>query len=110
MVYKNGDNYASACNKDSRTAVIYLICNPNDANSTFKMIEENNDRGDDCAYVFELKTPKVCNIDSYTTHAPSVSTTSTSATSAAPTSESQKDNNNIPSQKKLGFFSISLIV
>lgn len=41
MVYKNGDNYANACNKAQRNAVIYFECDPSNVTKYFNSFGEN---------------------------------------------------------------------
>lgn len=84
--YKNGDKYANACNKTSRTTVITIMCNSNNKEE-ISLVEENNERdGDDCAYYFILLTPEMCTKMNQTTSAPTtVPITTTIKPTAAPT-------------------------
>jgi hypothetical protein len=59
LTYKNGDEYKGSCGKTSRNAIVYIFCHR--TISEFKMIEENNGRDNNqCGYVFQLNTPKMC--------------------------------------------------
>ncbi|RNA23752.1 cation-dependent mannose-6-phosphate receptor [Brachionus plicatilis] len=124
LMYKNGDSYANACNKTERNAVIYLTCDSSKINPEFVMIEENNNRLDECAYIFQLKTKDIClKSNQTTTTAPTTkpATLTTSSTKApdstkAPESTSTSGTNSnststLPSEKKskLGVLSIILI-
>ncbi len=161
MVYKNGENYANACARSERKAVIYLACNSgsNQVNSLFlttckfkclcimlfflcflafktrfRILEENNERNDSCAYVFKLMTPLLCGIDlksegegisdgedgkdTPNTSSSSVIVTTSTGTSASAdrSTNATSTNNTLPtpspsrSSSSLGFFSILLIV
>lgn len=57
---KNGDKYANACKKSERSAVIYFECAKKEDGEKFKMIEENNDRDEDCNYVFVINAFAMC--------------------------------------------------
>lgn len=80
------------------------------------MVEENNERDEDCAYVFELSTAKICdsnNTPSSTASSITSSTASSNApinTTASPAAPASSTSNNTPSKSKLGFFSIFSIV
>jgi hypothetical protein len=62
--YKNGDNYNNACKKSKRNAVVVLLCNPYNSDETFSLIEENTERDENCAYVFEIHAPFMCSSNS----------------------------------------------
>lgn len=87
--YNDGDNYQRACNKSSRSAVIYFVCDKNQAKDSFEMIEENNAKEKGCAYIFELKTSKICNDSSSTT-------TTTTTTSSTPTTTANSNTTQMP--------------
>lgn len=123
MSYNGGDNYPNACNRSKRNAVVYFVCDPKQTKDEFKMLEENNAKDTNCAYIFELKTSSICtdNNDSNST-----TTTTTTTTSAATTTKSSNDSSSTvssttganpastttPSDKhtsKIGIFSIIMI-
>lgn len=112
--YKNGDAYAHSCNRTERNAVFYLICDPNKINPEFSMIEENNNRPNECAYVFMLKTKDMC-LQTNQTNTTTQTSSSTSTTKAMDTTTTSATNANststLPSEKKskLGVLSIILI-
>lgn len=85
MVYKNGDKYPNSCNRTSRSAVIYFICAPTES---FKMLEENNDRDEDCGYIFELQTPALCSSTSPCVQPSTTSSSTTTSTLTPPTTTS----------------------
>lgn len=95
--YKNGDNYGHVCNKAKRNAVVYFICNPNNATDVFELIEENHDRegkgNDNCAYVFQLSTPLMCSgkeTPKTTTKTPATSRQITSTNPTTPNTTPKK--------------------
>ncbi|CAF0730628.1 unnamed protein product [Brachionus calyciflorus] len=100
--YNNGDNYANACNKNERNAVIYLICDRNKVNPEFRLIEENNNRDNECAYIFELLTPEVCDLNTITTTLSPQQTTVTTST--------EKISSGDKKSNKLGVVPVILIV
>ena len=74
------------------------------------MIEENNERDENCAYVFELLTPKICDPNSAST-----TTTATTTNPVTNNTTNQADKittkaSPVNNKSNLGFFSISLIV
>lgn len=121
--YKDGDEYAHACNKSKRNTVVYIKCDQNKINPEFSMVEENNDRSEGCAYIFLLKTKDFCSLSNETTTITTQSTstlTTTKATDATNTtkptetttsSPSSNSTSALPSDKKskLGILSIILI-
>lgn len=92
MTYNDGDPYQRACNRNKRTAVIYFVCDPNQKQDEFTMIDENNDRDTDrCAYIFELKTNMTCN-KSQPPSTPAPTSSSSTSSSTTTTSSSKTTN------------------
>jgi len=60
MNLRGGDPYKNACGRAQRSAVVLLLCNSNNSSDVFEMIEENTEREENCAYVFQLLSPKMC--------------------------------------------------
>jgi len=51
MVYKNGDRYANACNKNQRNAVIYFECDPSNVKFTILFFR--------CKFLFNANVKKI---------------------------------------------------
>ncbi|XP_072174797.1 cation-dependent mannose-6-phosphate receptor-like isoform X2 [Diadema setosum] len=68
LEYRNGDPYHNHCGQEARRATIFIMCDPNNFLGEATLIEENNEKNEGCAYIFEVGSSVVC---SNSTTAPS---------------------------------------
>ncbi|XP_056090836.1 cation-dependent mannose-6-phosphate receptor [Rhinichthys klamathensis goyatoka] len=59
LIYEGGENYDTHCSKEPRKAMIMISCNEN-AKNDFSVVLEDNQKPDDCYYLFELDTNVLC--------------------------------------------------
>ncbi|XP_072033863.1 cation-dependent mannose-6-phosphate receptor-like isoform X2 [Amphiura filiformis] len=59
LTYKNGETYGSHCGKEPRQAHIMLLCSSKLIGSK-AIIEENNEKEQDCSYLFEIESSVAC--------------------------------------------------
>ncbi|KAI0243345.1 hypothetical protein LSAT2_013482 [Lamellibrachia satsuma] len=60
LEYSNGDNYGSHCSKSKRHALIMITCMRGEKKGKFSFVEENQDKLDDCYYLFDLAHEAAC--------------------------------------------------
>lgn len=68
--YKNGQEYHNHCNKQARSAVVMLTCNPDVSKGTLRVLEEfrTNEsttqpgNPNECYYLFELNAAGACTV------------------------------------------------
>jgi len=60
LEYEAGDNYGHSCQKESRRAIIMIVCSPGDDFGTLKYLGENLQKTEDCHYLFELGHSMAC--------------------------------------------------
>ncbi|XP_030842881.1 cation-dependent mannose-6-phosphate receptor isoform X2 [Strongylocentrotus purpuratus] len=70
LEYRDGDLYNHNCNGEARRATIFIMCDPSGLLVNPVLVEENNFRDKECAYVFEVGSSVAC---SNSTSAPSSS-------------------------------------
>ncbi|XP_051720233.1 cation-dependent mannose-6-phosphate receptor [Ctenopharyngodon idella] len=59
LVYEGGEHYDSHCSKEARKAMIMISCSTS-AEDKFSVILEDNQKQEDCYYLFELDTNAIC--------------------------------------------------
>ncbi|XP_054769117.2 cation-dependent mannose-6-phosphate receptor-like [Lytechinus pictus] len=60
LEYRNGDAYNSHCNGETRRATIFILCDKSGLLVKPVLVEENNNRTNECAYVFEVGSSVAC--------------------------------------------------
>ncbi|XP_069119217.1 cation-dependent mannose-6-phosphate receptor-like [Argopecten irradians] len=62
LQYFDGDPYGSHCNRENRQARIMIICDEEVSigSETVNIFEENNNKTEDCYYLFEMASSVVC--------------------------------------------------
>jgi len=58
--YEGGDHFGSHCAKEARRANIFITCNLKEKNGIARVLEENNDKTNDCYYLFEIEHIAAC--------------------------------------------------
>lgn len=108
LTYKNGDYYKGSCGKTSRNAIVYIFCHR--TKTEFLMIEENNGRDNNqCGYVFQLSTPKMCPLlDTTCNSDPTTPTTSTPT--VQPVTSASQSTTGIPKPRGAGMGVFAIIL
>ncbi|XP_013385262.1 cation-dependent mannose-6-phosphate receptor [Lingula anatina] len=60
LEYRGGENYGTHCTHENKKAIIMIVCDPNDSEGHGKVVEENNQKTDECYYLFEYSHSAVC--------------------------------------------------
>lgn len=61
LEYKGGGNYSQSCGKSERKVMIMIVCNQDAPRPpVMKFVEENNEKTEDCYYLFQLEDASVC--------------------------------------------------
>ncbi|ELU12794.1 hypothetical protein CAPTEDRAFT_127669 [Capitella teleta] len=60
LEYESGDEYSTHCKNEPRRSIIMIICKEGETQGIFRLVGENNNKTQDCFYLFELEHKAAC--------------------------------------------------